>query len=111
MLGRKKTTIKKAVEPKPEPKPAPKVEAKPPAPPPVVKAKIDPPPPGDPSVRQILKSPTNCLGEKFNPQYKYTLVSPENVSERLANGWTVEIPKVLSRYGDQFALMGKKESA
>lgn len=108
MLGRKKTPIKKAVERKPEPK----VEAKPPAPPPVVKAKIDPPPPGEPSVRQVLKSPTNCLGEKFNPQCKYTLVMVDAVSEELENGGKVAIPKVVSRFGEQFVLIEKpKESA
>lgn len=57
------------------------------------------------TVRQVLDSPTKCLGEKFKPGALYRISAPVNVGILQDQGWQVVLPKIVSHYGDQYVLM------
>lgn len=43
------------------------------------------------SVRQVLASPVNALGEKYDPSRDYFVVKKSRLDEKLEQGWKLEL--------------------
>lgn len=63
--------------------------------------------------RAVLRSPTNLLGDKFNPTWVYSLLSQVHdgglIAERVAQGWSIQLDNVPggNQNGDVFVLLGR----
>ena len=58
--------------------------------------------------RAIMRDPKNMLGDKFDPNAKYSLLQLP-LKEKFKVGYTVVIPEVETEDGTKFALL-KKDS-
>ena len=62
----------------------------------------------NPTAKQILESPDNTRGRKFDPTWTYQLVKPYDLPGKLDAGFKVLVEKVDGRQDDEkFVLIGK----